>query len=207
MEEMGRLQDSVRTRTYVEPSKQTLASYMSEWLDTQSATGLERSTISGYRYLLETYAIPELGDTLLQGLESLMLDRLYAKMLKEGRRQRAGGLSPRTTRFLHTVVRKALEDAVRKGLVVSNVADRARPPSAKSAQPPEMDFWTPSELHAFLRSLDSRDRLYTMWRVLAFTGLRRGEVAGLRWQDVDLKGDDRARRSVVIQVTVPIWHE
>jgi hypothetical protein len=162
MEAMGRLQESVRTRTYVEPSKQTLASYLSEWLDTLPATGLERSTIGGYRYLLETYAIPELGDTPLQGLESLMLDRLYAKMLKEGRRQRAGGLSPRTTRFLHTVLRKALEDAVRKGFVVSNVADRASPPSAKAAHPPEMNFWTPSELHAFLRSLDSRDRLYTM---------------------------------------------
>jgi integrase len=54
-----------------------------------------------------------------------------------------------------------------------------------------MKFWTPEELYAFLASIDTGDRLYAMWRVLALTGLRRGEVAGLRWQDIDLEGDEQ----------------
>lgn len=199
IEEMGRLQESIRTRTYVEPSRQTLAGYLSEWLKTLPATGLEQSTIGAYRHLLETYAIPELGEMPLQGLEPLMLDRLYSKMLKQGRRQRSGGLSPRTTRFLHTVLRKALEDAVRKGMLITNVADRASPPSAKAARPPEMNFWTPAELHTFLHSLDAEDRLYAIWRVLAFTGLRRGEVAGLRWLDVDLEGDEEVPGQILVR--------
>ncbi len=108
-----------------------------------------------------------------------------------GRRDGQGGLSPRTTRFTHTVLRKALADAVRKGLLVANPADRATPPSTKAARPPEMKFWTPEELYAFLASVDSSDRLYGIWRVLALTGLRRGEAAGLQWQDVDLRGDEQ----------------
>lgn len=54
-----------------------------------------------------------------------------------------------------------------------------------------MKFWTPEELYAFLESIDTGDRLFGMWRVLALTGLRRGEVAGLRWRDVDLEGDEQ----------------
>jgi integrase len=160
-------------------------------LDGLPATGLEQSTVGAYRTLIEVHAIPELGDTPLQSLDPMMLDRLYAKMLRDGRRDGQGGLSPRTTRFTHTVLRKALADAVRKGLLVANPADRATPPSTKAARPPEMKFWTPEELYAFLESIDTGDRLFGMWRVLALTGLRRGEVAGLRWQDVDLHGDEQ----------------
>ncbi len=191
VDEMGRLQESVRTSTYVEPSGQLVAGYLQGWLNGLPATGLEQSTVAAYRSLMEVHAIPELGDEPLQSLDPMMLDRLYAKMLREGRRDGRGGLSPRTTRFTHTVLRKALADAVRKGLLVANPADRATPPSTKAASPPEMKFWTPEELYVFLGSIDTNARLFCMWRVLALTGLRRGEAAGLRWQDVDLEGDEQ----------------
>ena len=168
-----------------------MAGYLQGWLDGLPATGLEQSTVGAYRTLMEVHAIPELGDIPLQSLDPMMLDRLYAKMLRDGRRDGQGGLSPRTTRFTHTVLRKALADAVRKGLLVANPADRATPPSAKAARPPEMRFWTPAQLHAFLESIGTGNRLYGLWRILALTGLRRGEVAGLRWHDLDLQEDEQ----------------
>jgi hypothetical protein len=95
LEELGRLQESVRTSTYVEPPKRLLADYLQGWLNGLPATGLEQSTVGAYRTLIEVHAIPELGDTPLQSLDPMMLDRLYAKMLREGRRDGRGGLSPR----------------------------------------------------------------------------------------------------------------
>jgi integrase len=95
--------------------------------------------------------------------------------------------SARTTRYVHSVIRKALADAVRKGLVIRNVAVLADPPSAKAARAPEMQFWTPPELSTFLRAV-SEDELFALYRLASMTGLRRGEVCGLRWADVDLDG-------------------
>ncbi len=83
---MGHLQEAVRTSRYVEPSRQLLGDYLHEWLDGLPATGLEQSTVGAYRTLMEVHAIPELGDTPLQSLDPMMLDRLYANMLKDGRR-------------------------------------------------------------------------------------------------------------------------
>ncbi|HKE98351.1 MAG TPA: site-specific integrase [Actinomycetes bacterium] len=84
---------------------------------------------------------------------------------------------------VHAVLHRALRDAVRWGYVVRSVADAVEPPKASS---PEMKVWTPEQLRAFLAEVRS-DRLFAGWMLLATTGLRRGELLGLRWADVDLE--------------------
>jgi integrase len=88
---------------------------------------------------------------------------------------------------LHAVVNKMLHDAERKGLVTRNVARLANPPSLTTARSkgPEMRVWTPDELTSFLASIEG-NRNEALFRLLAMTGMRRGEVVALRWSDVDL---------------------
>ncbi len=86
------------------------------------------------------------------------------------------------------VARKALADAVDRGYVLRNVADLAHPPSQRTARSPSAKaVWSPAQLRAFLTAATD-DRLYAALLLLATTGMRRGEVAGLRGSTVDLDG-------------------
>jgi integrase len=98
-------------------------------------------------------------------------------------------LAPKTVRNVHNILHRALKDAARWGYLVRNVADVADPPKGKSAQ---MRVWSPDQLRAFLEHV-REDDLYAAWLLIATTGMRRGELAGLRWVDVDL---DAGRLSV-----------
>jgi hypothetical protein len=85
-------------------------------------------------------------------------------------------------------------DAVAQGPIATNPADKARPPAARQARAPEICPWTAAQLSTFLRWADEHGRTdATAWRVLAFTGMRRGEALALPWCDLDM---DEARLSV-----------
>jgi integrase len=91
-------------------------------------------------------------------------------------------------RNVHAMLHRAFKDAVRLGYLVRNVADGVTPPRGAS---PELQVWTPQQLRAFLAHV-RHDRLYALWLLVATTGMRPAELAGLRWVDVDL---DAARLS------------
>jgi integrase len=86
---------------------------------------------------------------------------------------------------LHAILSKALGDAERKGLVARNVARLASPPKSSATRAPEQMTWTPDELRSFLELIKDH-RYWPLMRVAAMTGLRRSELCGLRWADVDL---------------------
>lgn len=109
------------------------------------------------------------------------------------------GLAPKTVRKLHSVLRRALADAERLGLVIRNAAAAARPPSVPHH---EQRTWSATELNAFLATV-SDHRLLASFVVFATTGMRRGEVLGLRWSDVDLTN---GRLSVVNTITTVNGH-
>jgi integrase len=96
-------------------------------------------------------------------------------------------VSPRTVRYVFTILRSALGDAVRHGRMAVNPTDRSTPPTPSQARPPDMHAWTAPELARFLRWADDHDSDAAMgWRLLAYTGMRRSEALALRWRDVDL---------------------
>ena len=174
----------VNTGTYVPPAKMTLAAYFERWLDVQR-TRLKPSTHESYAAVLRGRVVPELGSTPLERVTTADVDALYAKLLREGRADGKGGLSARSVRYTHTVMRRAFRDAVRKRLIAVDPTDAADPPSASAAKAPTMRTWSGEQVGAFLAALLD-DRLFAAWRVAASTGMRRGEVLGLRWRDVDL---------------------
>ena len=97
------------------------------------------------------------------------------------------GLSPRTVQYVHTILHRAFKDAVRHGLLQSNPADLADPPPSTAGQKAGLKVWTGAELGSFLQQSEADgDRDHPLWRLIAATGMRRGEALGLRWADVDL---------------------
>jgi integrase len=186
VEILGRLQRG----EYVAPSKLTVAQYLTdEWLPAIRAS-LRPSTYESYAMITRERIVPAIGSARVQGLTAPMLNRLYGELSrtrkgKDGEDRRP--LSPRSIRYTHAVLRHALADAVKWNRVVRNIADTAEPPSAKAARAPEMSTWTAEELRSFLDHV-AEDRLYAAYRLAAMTGLRRGELLGLRWRDVDLDG-------------------
>ena len=179
---------------YVEPSKLTLGAFLVEdWLP---SLGRERrqGTVSLYETTVRAYVLPHLGATRLQALTPKGLNDAYDELLLRGGK-RKGPLAPKTVLNVHTTLRTALEDAVRWGKLSRNPAELAAPPRPRER---EMHTWTGPELRTFLEHV-REDRLYAAWILAATTGMRRGEVLGLRWRDVDLKtGRASIMRALVV---------
>jgi integrase len=154
-------------------------------------TQLKPSTWDSYTRNLRLHVLPRIGHRVLQQINAAMLNELYAALLADGN-ARGGGLSAKTVRYIHTTIHKALADAADAGVLGANAAERARPPKLGKTRVSELRFWQPEELRTFLELVDGT-RVQAAWHVAAMTGMRRGEVLGLRWKDVDF---DSARISV-----------
>lgn len=136
----------------------------------------------------------------LQKLNAAHLTGLYTHLLRNGRGEGIG-LSPTTVRDIHRRLRKALGDAVRWGLVERNAAELADPPPAKTVQSARrraMRTWSEEQLRSFLDVIDGH-RFAAVWHVAAFTGLRRSELLGLRWADVELAAGRLTVRHTVVE--------
>jgi integrase len=157
------------------PGHLTVEAFLNEWLSQIAAPRVRPNTLAGYAFHIDRYLVPDLGSRRLGKLTAREL-RLYLDSLK------TRGVGIRTIRYVHGTLRAALEDAMREELLAKNVAKLVRPPSAPS---PERHPLTPDEIRAFLKAVRD-DRLYAMFVVIALLGLRRSEVLGLKWEDVDL---------------------
>lgn len=191
-QELTRLLGSLETQSYVPPQRVTLADFTrSDWLPLMRSQ-VKVSTWDSYSRNLELHVLPVLGARPLQAMTTGHLNALYQSLLNDGRRNGAGGLSPKTVRYIHTTMSKLLADAVDQGVLTRNVATTAKPPKAGKSGANHLRFWTPEQLNAFLDFVRD-DPLYAFWHLATMTGMRRGELLGLRWADLDL---DIARLSV-----------
>jgi integrase len=191
---------SLDKQNYVPPQRLTLAEFFhQEWLP-MMATQVKASTLHSYRRNLEIHVLPTLGGVPLQQLSAGRLNNLYRDLLGRGRRNGAGGgLSAKTVKNIHGALSKLLTDAADRGLVSRNVAASARPPKPRKTGTKQIQFWTPDELARFLAFVRA-DRLYALWHLAAMTGMRRGELLGLRWVDVDLDNRRIAVRQALFSV-------
>ena len=189
---------------YRAPDRITLGDYLTErWLPTKRAQ-LRRSTFDSYRRNVENHVLPRIGDVALQKLTPEDLDEFYAKLLVDGKLNGdRGGLSVKTVRYIHGILRKALADAQRKGSVNRNVADLADPPKLSSVPKRQMKVWTADQLREFLTTIEDH-RLYPAFFLAASTGMRRGEILGIRWEDIDLEGKRLSVRQAVLNVAYKI---
>ena len=172
---------------YVEPSNLTVAAFLRDhWLPGLRAQ-VRPGTWAEHHSKVEVHLSPAIGGVLRQRLTPSHLNALYTGLLERG-------LSACTVLHVHATIRRALADAARWGLVPRNVALLASPPRPGR---PELQVWTAAELRAFLAHVEG-DRLYALWLLAASTGMRRGELLGVQWPDVDLgRARIAVRRSLV----------
>ena len=190
---------AVETRTFTLPTRITVRAFLlSEWLPAVKGT-LRPTTFASYTMLAQQHINPRLGGLQLQTLNAAALNALYAYLLEDGRVRGRGGLSPSSVRRVHAVLHRACRDAVRWGRLTVNPVAAADPPRASAEHAERLPVWTADQLSAFLASV-ADDRLFALWRLLAMTGMRRGEALGLAWEDLDMEAGSVTIRRAWIPV-------
>ena len=182
-DKMAQALQEVRSGTYIEPAQTTLAEWLDKWLTTYKKGQLKPSTYESYEILVNVHIKPALGKIPIAKLQANMLQSFYNEKLEKGRADGKGGLSTRMVRYLHAIIRQALQQAVKEGLLARNVADATSPPTVKNKQ---MRPLTENELLTFFETAKG-DRMFAGYVLAATTGLRRGELLGLCWDCVDIK--------------------
>ena len=166
--------------TYVAPSRQTVAAFLELWID-GARSELAITAWTNYGDIIRRYIVPHLGSKRLVDLSPLDVKAWHAALLDHGRMD-GGALAVASVQLAHRILHRALADAVRWNLIPANPASGARVPRGERK---EMRVWTADEAATFLAAV-ADDRLAALWILALHTGLRRGELAGLRWKDVDL---------------------
>jgi integrase len=165
----------------------TVSKWLTHWIENiATPPAIRESTHSGYRVDVNAHLIPGIGAHRLDKLAPEHLEKLYAKMQRQGKK--AG-----TAHHVHRTIRVALNEAVRRGHITRNPATVAKAPVLTEE---EIEPYDVEEVKRLLKVAGGLPRNSARWAVALSLGLRQGEVLGLRWTDVDLgKGTLRVRRS------------
>jgi integrase len=188
----------VRNGGFIEPAKTTLGAWLDRWLADYKKAEIRPGTYESYETLIRVHIKPALGNVPLAKLQANTLQAFYNDKLTSGRADGKGCLSARMVRYFHAIIRQALQQAVKEGLLHRNVADATSPPTIKNKQ---MQPLSEAELITFLE-VAKDDRLFAAYLLTGTTGLRRGELLGLCWDCVDLeRGVIAVRRQLIILKT------
>jgi integrase len=175
--EAAKILAGVATGEHVDSSNETVQQFAERWLGTWADDNVSNKTWTRYAQLLRKHLCAHIGSVPLQKLRAADLQRVYAAKAKEG-------LADLTRLHLHRVVHRMLGHALQWGIVVRNVATMVDAPRVRAQ---EIEVLTSAEMQAVIEKLRGRS-LYPIAAVTLATGMRRGELLALRWQDVDLNG-------------------
>ena len=187
-QELRRLLGEVDTGDYVNPSAETVASYLRRWLKDFAPMECESgATLERYGRIIEKNVIPTLGGIGLQKLTTAQVQALYSHLLSDGRLNGEGGLSKQTCSNIHRVLSNALSTAVDQGYMQRNPCAKAKVPKVSKAK---ISFLTDEETAVMIKASEKvqSDNLRTLIVLGVTSGMRRGEMLALSWANVDLDG-------------------
>ncbi|MBT9140180.1 MAG: Tyrosine recombinase XerC [Dehalococcoidia bacterium] len=172
---MAQIITELRQDKYIDQDNTTVGQWLNTWLHDYKKSSVRLTTWESYEMIARTYLAPAIGALALQDLRPEHLQKLYND-------KQQSGLSARTVRYIHTIIHAALKQAVKNQLVFRNAAEATTLPKQEKSQVRAM---TISEQADFLQVVQDT-RMAPAFIVLLATGLRRGELLGLRWRNVDL---------------------
>ena len=189
--ECSRLITELATGNYIEPTKQTVAQFLDEWL-TFIKPSVSAKTHERYAELMQKGMAPLLGDVTLSKLKTDRIDAAFGTALNSGRRDGKGGLSPRTVHHMRRVLIKALNQAVTWDRLSKNPAAATTPPKVERQK---MLAYDTEQTVALIEAMRPT-RMFIPTLLAVMCGLRRGEILALRWRHVEL-GDNHRTIAVV----------
>jgi integrase len=152
-----------------------LGEYLGRWLEDSVKGTVRNTTYERYEQITRTHIVPMLGAIKLKALTPTHVRGLYKEKLSS--------LSPRTVQYIHVTLHKALKQAVSDGLIPRNATEAVKPPQVRRE---EIRPLTPEQVKMLLDAA-SGDRLEALYVLAVHTGLRQGELLGLKWDDIDLQ--------------------
>jgi integrase len=171
------LMQQYKTTGVIETTKLTTGEFLRQWIESRRGK-LDVSSWERYEQIIRTHFIPDFGSIPLAKLTLSDLERHYAKI-------QAAGLSIGTVRYHRAVIHKALQSAVQRELLFRNVADIDSEDQLKKEHI-EVQFWDSEPMNRFLQAMIGSP-FYPLFYTALFTGMRRSELLGLKWSDIDLK--------------------
>ncbi len=173
----------------VVPERERVDTYLRRWLEDSVKPSVRASTYTSYASYVHGHLIPSLGSRTLVQLSPQDVQRFLNEKL-------TAGLSPRTVQFLRAILRRALGQALRWVCVSRNVAALVDPPKVRTQ---EVQPLTPDQVQILLAGIRG-ERFEALYMVALATGLRQGELLGLKWQDVDLAAGQLVVRQALQRV-------
>jgi integrase len=171
--------------------------YLDRWLSDSVSDTVKATTFERYEQITRLHLKPALGRVKLKALTPAHVHGLYREKLE-------AGSSARTVRYVHTTLHKALKQAVMDGLIPWNATEAVKPPQSTRE---EMHPLTPEQAKVLLQvAHEAGDCLEALYVLAIHTGLRQGELLGLKWDDVDLDdGSLQVRRTLTITMSGAIF--
>lgn len=177
--ELKRIEYELLAGTHIEPNLLTLEAYLDQWFPT-ARTSVSAKTFQEYRRIATNHIIPTLGGIRLSVLSPLDIQAYYQELLKCGRLDGRGGLSGQTVLHHHRLLHRALQQAVSWRLITNNPVDAVSPPRIEKLEIVVLDEQQTLMLLEYARPT----RLYVPVLLATTTGMRRGEILALRWDDL-----------------------
>ena len=201
LKQLHQLIDLYRDVDLTEDSRMTLGEWLDKWLDEYMIFTIRESTLDSYRAMVKNQVKPFIGGKQISSLTTADMQKFYNKIKKEGRVREhpihGKTLADSMVRGVHMMLHEALDTAVKERLIAKNPTNGTTVPKCNY---PEKQILCDNQLETFLEAIKGHEYWCDFFYVEVMTGLRRGEICGLKWQDINFEENKlQVKRSVSVK--------